>query len=99
MPDEILRVVAKEFKIDVWNLVQQRGGHRFARRIAIFSVSRFCRSRFPQTELATYFGLKLSSFATACRKVELAVMKNPELQDKIDANRRCLLENIIKTET
>ncbi len=98
LPDDILHAVAEEFKVDIRKIIQRRDNHRLARRIAIFCVSEFCRSRFSQTELATYFGLKLSGFGTAGRKVEQALIETPELRDKADSIKQKLIEFTIKTE-
>ena len=98
VPDDILHAVAEEFKVDVCKIIQRRDNHRLARRIAIFCVSQYCRSRFSQTELATYFGLKLSGFGTARRKVEQALIETPELRDKAYNIRRKLIEYTKNTE-
>ena len=97
-PDEVLSAVAGEFEIEIFKLTRRPGGNRVARRIAIFCVSEYCRSRLSQTELATLFGLKLGGFGTAHRQVELALHESPELVEKVDAIRNRLMDINKKTE-
>ena len=83
LPSRVTKAVAAAFGIDVINLTAARSKHRLARRIAIYSVSRYCRSCMPQTELAAHFGIKLGGFGISRRKAESEIEKSSELQRTI----------------
>jgi REP-associated tyrosine transposase len=90
-PKTVIEVVSEYYRVTKTDLLQRKGSHREARKLATYLCCKHCTSHTSLTGMGKLFGISLSGLTRSRDKVEQGMKDDIGLSNKIETMEKSIL--------